>query len=53
MAVAKHDLLPAIEEAGPEAIILADGFSCRRQTSELAGRRALTLAELLASHLPQ
>lgn len=53
VAVAKHDLLPAIEEAGPEAIILADGFSCRRQTSELAGRRALTLAELLASHLPQ
>jgi len=53
VAVAEHDLLPAIEEAGPETIILADGFSCRRQTSELAGRRALTLAELLASHLPQ
>ena len=51
VAVAEHDLLPAIEKAGPSAIVLADGFSCRRQTSDLAGRRALTLAELLAAHL--
>lgn len=51
VAVAEHDLLPAIEDAGPGAIVVADGFSCRRQTSELAGRRALTLAELFASHL--
>ncbi len=51
VAVAEHDLLPAIEKAGPSAIVLADGFSCRRQTSDLAGRRALTLAELFASHL--
>lgn len=51
VAVAEHDLLPAIREAGPSAIILADGFSCRRQTSDLAGRRALTLAELFASHI--
>ncbi len=49
--VAQHDLLPAIEEAGSQAIILADGFSCRRQVSDLAGRRALTLSELFASHL--
>lgn len=51
VAVAEHDLLPAIEKAGPTAVVLADGFSCRRQTSDLAGRRALTLAELFASHL--
>ncbi|WCC79349.1 FAD-binding and (Fe-S)-binding domain-containing protein [Cutibacterium equinum] len=50
--VAQHDLLPAIDEAGEQAIILADGFSCRRQISDLAGRRALTLSELFASHLP-
>lgn len=50
--VASHDLLPAIEAAGPQALILADGFSCRRQTSDLAGRRAVTLSELFASHLP-
>jgi FAD/FMN-containing dehydrogenase/Fe-S oxidoreductase len=47
--VAEHDLLPAV--AGhPDAIVLADGFSCRTQLDQLAGRRALTLAELLADH---
>ena len=53
MKVAHNDLLPAIEEAGPQAIILADGFSCRRQVSDLIGRRALTLSEVFASHVKQ
>jgi Fe-S oxidoreductase len=44
--VAEHDLLPAVE-AHPDAIVLADGFSCRTQLAELAGRQAVTLAELL------
>ena len=44
--VAQHDLLPAVE-ARPDAVVLADGFSCRTQLAELAGRRAITLAELL------
>jgi FAD/FMN-containing dehydrogenase/Fe-S oxidoreductase len=47
--VAQHDLLPAVE-ARPDAIVLADGFSCRTQLAELAGRTAITLAELLARH---
>lgn len=46
-AVADHDLLPAIEAAGPQAVLLADGFSCRYQVQDLIGRRAVTLAELL------
>lgn len=46
-AVADHDLLPAIEAAGPAAVLLADGFSCRYQVQDLIGRRAVTLAELL------
>ena len=48
--VAEHDLLPAIEQAGPEAIILADGFSCRKQVADLEGSRAITLAQLLVAH---
>jgi FAD/FMN-containing dehydrogenase/Fe-S oxidoreductase len=44
--VAEHDLLPAVN-ARPDAVVLADGFSCRTQLAELAGRRAVTLAELL------
>jgi FAD/FMN-containing dehydrogenase/Fe-S oxidoreductase len=47
--VAEHDLLPAVA-AHPDAIVLADGFSCRTQLDQLAGRRALTLAELLTDH---
>jgi FAD/FMN-containing dehydrogenase/Fe-S oxidoreductase len=45
--VAEHDLLPAVA-AHPDAVVLADGFSCRTQLAELAHRRAITLAELLA-----
>jgi Fe-S oxidoreductase len=47
--VAEHDLLPAVV-AHPNALILADGFSCRFQLAQLAGRKAITLAELLAHH---
>ncbi len=47
VAVAEHDLLPAVRAAGPEAVVLADGFSCRTQLDDLAGVRALHLAELL------
>ena len=47
VAIAEHDLLPAVRGAGPDAVVLADGFSCRTQLDDLAGRRALHLAELL------
>ena len=49
VAVAETALLPAVRAAGPDAVVLADGFSCRTQLDHLAGRRALHLAELLAS----
>jgi Fe-S oxidoreductase len=49
--IAEHDLLPAVA-ARPEAVVLADGFSCRTQLAELANRPAITLAEVLAAHLP-
>ena len=47
--VAEHDLLPAVA-AHPDALVLADGFSCRTQLAQLADREAITLAELLAQH---
>jgi Fe-S oxidoreductase len=47
VAVAKTALLPAVRAAPPDAVLLADGFSCRTQLDQLAGRRALHLAELL------
>jgi Fe-S oxidoreductase len=47
VAVAEHDLLPAVRAAGERAVVLADGFSCRTQLADLAAVRALHLAELL------
>ena len=48
--IAEDQLLPALRGAGPDAIVVADGLSCRIQVADLAGRQALTLAELLALH---
>jgi Fe-S oxidoreductase len=48
--VFEHDLKPAIKAAAPDAIVLADGFSCRKQMKDLAGIDALTLAQVLAGH---
>ncbi len=50
VAVAETALLPAVRAAGPDAVVLADGFSCRTQLDDLAGRRAVHLAELLLEH---
>ena len=47
VGVAGLHLLPALDAAPDDAIVLADGFSCRTQVADLTGRRALTLAELL------
>lgn len=46
VAVAEQQLLPALQ-SDPEAVLLADGFSCRTQAADLAGRSAVHLAELL------
>ncbi|MFZ1412916.1 MAG: hypothetical protein WAS07_15810, partial [Micropruina sp.] len=48
-AVAELDLLPAIRHAGLDAVLVADGFSCRTQIADLTGRVAITLPELLDS----
>ncbi|HET9858665.1 MAG TPA: FAD-linked oxidase C-terminal domain-containing protein [Nocardioidaceae bacterium] len=47
VAVAEQALLPAVRAAGEEGVVLADGFSCRTQLEDLAGVRAVHLAELL------
>ncbi|MFJ9752582.1 FAD-binding and (Fe-S)-binding domain-containing protein [Streptomyces chartreusis] len=49
MAVGELGVLPAVREAAPGNVVLADGFSCRTQIEQGAtGRRALHLAEALA-----
>jgi FAD/FMN-containing dehydrogenase/Fe-S oxidoreductase len=44
-------LFPAVRDAAPSTIILADGFSCRSQIQQGTGRRGLHLAQLLQGAL--
>lgn len=46
VAVASQSLLPALE-SHPDAVFLADGFSCRTQAAQLADRSGMHLATLL------
>ncbi|MGA8428183.1 MAG: FAD-linked oxidase C-terminal domain-containing protein [Candidatus Sulfotelmatobacter sp.] len=46
-AIGELELLPAVRNASADCLIIADGFSCREQISQLTPRRALHLAEVL------
>ena len=48
-AVAELALLPALRQAAPGTVFLADGFSCRTQAGQLGGVRGQHLAQILAS----
>jgi Fe-S oxidoreductase len=50
MQMAEASLLPTVR-AAPDAIIVADGTSCRHQIADGAGRNALHAAQLLARQL--
>lgn len=51
VACAEERLLPAVRGAGEDALVLADGFSCRTQLEQLAGVPGRHLAEVLAERL--
>ncbi|MGU9979308.1 FAD-binding and (Fe-S)-binding domain-containing protein [Phreatobacter sp. HK31-P] len=48
LAMAELSLLPAIRKAPEDAIIVADGTSCRHQIADGAGREAVHVARILA-----
>jgi Fe-S oxidoreductase len=48
VAAGERVILPAIRDAAPDTLALADGFSCRGQIHQHTGREALHLAEVLA-----
>ena len=50
MAMAELSLLPAVR-AAPDALIVADGTSCRQQIADGAQRDAMHVASVLAAHL--
>jgi FAD/FMN-containing dehydrogenase/Fe-S oxidoreductase len=50
VAIAETHLLPAVR-ADPDAVVLADGLSCRHQLADLEGVPSMHLAELLATRI--
>jgi hypothetical protein len=50
-AVGERVLLPSVRDAPDDALILADGFSCRTQIEHNTDRRALHLAQVIRSAL--
>lgn len=52
VAVAETHLLPAVRRQ-PDAVVLADGMSCRVQLDDLAGVPTMHLAELFASRIDE
>ena len=46
--IAVADLLPAVANAAPGTLIVADGFSCREQIDQLGHKHAVHFAEALA-----
>jgi len=51
MRMAERSLLPAVRSAPADALIVADGTSCRHQIVDGTGRTAVHLARVLASAL--
>ncbi|HEY7279695.1 MAG TPA: FAD-linked oxidase C-terminal domain-containing protein [Trebonia sp.] len=47
MAAGERVILPAVRDAAPQTLIVADGFSCREQIAHGTARRALHLAQVL------
>jgi FAD/FMN-containing dehydrogenase/Fe-S oxidoreductase len=52
-AMGELSLLPAVRNAPGDAIIVADGTSCRHQIHDGAGREAIHVARVLAMALPR
>jgi FAD/FMN-containing dehydrogenase/Fe-S oxidoreductase len=52
VACAEDKLMPALRKADPDALVLADGFSCRTQIRELsADHRPMHIAQVIAAAL--
>jgi Fe-S oxidoreductase len=53
VAVAEHRLLPALADLPDSTLVVADGFSCRGQIGQLAGRDTMHVCQLVQSALRQ
>ena len=53
MKIAEDKLLPLVRNAHAEAIVVTNGFSCREQIEQGAGRQTLHIAQLVMKALEQ
>jgi hypothetical protein len=51
MKAGERVLLPAVRDAGPDTLIVTDGFSCRSQIEHGAERSAMHLAQVAQAAL--
>jgi Fe-S oxidoreductase len=51
LAMGELSLLPAVRKAPADALVVANGTSCRHQIHDGTGRRALHVAQVLARSL--
>jgi len=47
IAMAELSLLPAVRKASADALVVADGTSCRHQIADGANRQAIHVAQVL------
>ncbi len=47
LAIGELELLPAVRNAPPDCLVIADGFSCREQIKQCTNRQTLHLAEVI------
>ncbi len=47
LKVGERVLLPAVRQAAPETLVVADGFSCREQIAQTTNRQGLHLAQVM------
>ncbi len=53
MAAGERVILPAVRQADPDTLIVADGFSCREQIAQNTDRQPVHLAQVIAQGLHQ
>ena len=53
MRIGERRLLPAVRDAGEDAIIMADGFSCKTQVAQGTDRRPLHTAQVIKMALDE
>jgi Fe-S oxidoreductase len=51
--ISEQRLLPRLRAAPPDALVIADGFSCRTQVEDLTGIRPRHTSEVLAMALAE